>query len=649
MKKNISLDAATQEILKRAEEESIETVWDRSLSQEPHCGFGILGLCCRNCNLGPCRIDPFGEGAQYGVCGADSDIISARNLLRHCVAGSACHNDHGRDLTLVLLALAQGKTQGYSIKAEEKLKDIAKEFSISVKEKSLNAIAEELSVKILTEYGQQTGELVFSHRAPKKRQELWRKLGIMPRGIDREITEAISRTNMGVDNDYKSLVMSIMKAALSDGWGGSMVATEISDILFGLPQPIRSQANLGVLKEDEVNIIVHGHVPLLSDVVAEVAMEEELITKAKQKGAGGINVVGLCCSANEVLVRKGIPVAGNFLQQELALITGSVELMLVDIQCIMPSLARVAGCFHTKVISTHEKARFPGVEHVEFRETGATDTAKRLIETAINNFPNRDKSRMHIPKEKTDMVVGFTTEGIFHHLGGKYRATYSPLNNAIIEGRIRGVVGVVGCDNPKNQSGGSHSAMVKELLANDVLVVQTGCSAVACGKSGLLRPEAALEYAGLGLREVCEAVGIPPVLHTGACVDNSRILIECCEILKAGGLGTDFSDLPVAGAAPEWMSEKAIAIGWYAVASGLLVVFGTPMPVLGSMNVKRLLTEELFDVVGGGWAFEEDPVKAARIIIEHINGKREKLKLRPMLHPALTKNKEAVSAEVGKS
>lgn len=632
MAKKFAADAATQEMLKVAQEQNIQTVWERSELQEPHCGFGVLGICCKNCNLGPCRIDPFGEGAQYGVCGADKDTIAARNLLRHTVAGSACHNDHGRDLALALLAFAQGKTQGYSIKAEDKLKAVAKEYAVTTDNRSLNDIARDLATKILTEYGQQIGELVFIKRAPKKRQELWRKFGVMPRGVDREITESISRTNMGVDNDYRSLTLSMMKSALSDGWGGSMVATEVSDILFGLPEPIRSQANLGVLREDQVNIIVHGHVPLLSDVVAETAQDEKLIAKAKAVGATGINIAGVCCTANEVLVRKGIPVAGNFLQQELALVTGAVELMIVDLQCIMPSLSTVAGCFHTKIVSTHEKGRFPGIDHIEFKEEEAVQTATKLIEMAIDNFQRRDKTRVHIPKEKVDMVVGFTAEGVFHHLGGKYRSTYKPLNNAIIEGRIRGVVGVVGCDNPKNQSGGSHISMVKELLAHDVLVVQTGCAAIACGKAGLLQPEASLKYAGLGLREVCAAVGIPPVLHSGACVDNSRILIECCEILKEGGLGEDFSDLPVAGAAPEWMSEKAIAIGWYAVASGLLVVFGTPMPVQGSDNLQQLLTKEMFDITGGGWAFEEDPQKAAHLIIDHLNKKRENLKLRPMLN-----------------
>jgi anaerobic carbon-monoxide dehydrogenase catalytic subunit len=231
-----------------------------------------------------------------------------------------------------------------------------------------------------------------------------------------------------------------------------------------------------------------------------------------------------------------------------------------------------------------------------------------------------------------DLVAGFTAENVFYYLGGRYRATYRPLNDAIISGRLRGVAGVVGCDNPKLLSGGSHIEMVKELIKHDVLVVQTGCSALACAKEGLLVPEAAFKYAGKGLQEICSAVGIPPVLHLGSCVDNSRILIACCNMAKEGGIGNSLDELPVAGAAPEWMSEKAIAIGWYVVASGVLVVFGTPLPVLGSANVEKFVTKEVEDLVGGKWAFEPDPIKAAHIMIDHIDKKRQALKLKPMMY-----------------
>jgi len=357
-----------------------------------------------------------------------------------------------------------------------------------------------------------------------------------------------------------------------------------------------------------------------------------MLELAHKAGARGINVAGICCSANEMLVRRGIPVAGNFLQQELAIITGAVEVMLVDVQCIMPGLANIATCFHTKVISTHPKARFPGMQHIEFKEENAISIAKEIVKLAIDNFVNRDKEKVNIPQEKMDLIAGFTAENIFYYLGGRYRATYRPLNDAIIAGRLRGVAAVVGCDNPKMQSGSSHLIMVKELIKNDVLVVQTGCSAISCAKAGLLKPESAFEFAGKGLQEICEAVGIPPVLHLGSCVDNSRILIACCEMVKEGGIGNDLSELPVAGAAPEWMSEKAIAIGWYVVASGIFVVFGNPLPVMGSKNMEKFICEEVESIVGGKWAFEADPIKAAHLMIEHIDKKRSALKLKPMMY-----------------
>jgi carbon-monoxide dehydrogenase catalytic subunit len=298
----------------------------------------------------------------------------------------------------------------------------------------------------------------------------------------------------------------------------------------------------------------------------------------------------------------------------------------------MPALATTAKRFHTKVISTSPKAKFSGMTHIEFKESLAPSIAKEIIKIAIENYANRDRSRVNIPKEKMDLVAGFTAENVFYNLGGVFRSTYRPLNENIANGRIRGVAGVVGCDNMKNLSGASHVAMVKELIKHDVLVVQTGCSAITCAKEGLLVPEAAFKFAGKGLQEVCKAVGIPPVLHCGACVDNTRILIACTEMVKEGGIGTSIDELPVAGAAPEWMSEKAIAIGWYFVASGILVVLGSPLHVEGSKNVTNYITKEMENITGGKWAFEMDPIKAAHIMIDHIDKKREALKLKPMMY-----------------
>lgn len=411
-----------------------------------------------------------------------------------------------------------------------------------------------------------------------------------------------------------------------------MIATELSDILFHSPSPKTSTANLGVLKEDQVNITLHGHVPILSDMICQASQDPGLLKLAKEKGAKGINVAGICCTALEVLIRRGVPVAGNFLQQELAIITGAVEMMIVDLQCVMPSLPDIASCFHTKVVSTNPRAHFPGSEYIEFKEEEGYQIAKVILTKAIENFPNRNKSKVHIPKDSQQLVCGFTTEYIFDMLGGKTRSTLRPLNEGIICGRIRGIAGVVGCDNPKLQSGETHIKLVKELIKNDVLVVQTGCAATACAKEGLLTPEAAFKYAGKGLQEICEAVGCPPILHLGPCVDNSRILTVCCEIVKEGGLGSGLDDLPIAGAAPEWMSEKAIAIGWYFVASGALVVFGLPYPLYGSKKMTDFVTGEVEGLTGGRWAFETDPLKMAKVMIEHIDSKRKALNLKPMMY-----------------
>jgi len=627
-----SVDLATQKMLRKANEEDIVVAWDRFESMQPQCGFGELGICCRICNMGPCRIDPFGDGAQRGVCGANADTIVARNLARMIAAGAAAHSDHGRDVAHALLLSAQGKAGAYKIKDKAKLASLAGEYGIKVEGRKKEEIAEDLANKVLNEFGQQHGELRMALRAPKKRVELWRKLGIMPRGMDREIVEMMHRTNMGVGNDYKNILLHGLRAALSDGWGGSMLATELSDVLFGTPEPIRGKSNLGVLAEDEVNVVVHGHEPTLSEVVVEASRDPELLELIKGNGAKGINIAGICCTSNEILMRHGIPIAGNFLQQELALITGAVDLMMVDVQCLMPALSNVADCFHTKLITTSPKCKFPGVEHIEFKEEKAYEIAKDILKLAIENYKDRKKERVSIPKENEDLIAGFTAESVFNFLGGKYRATYRPLNDAIIAGRLRGAAGVVGCNNPNLKHNYAHIEMAKELIKNDVLVVTTGCSAIADAEAGLLQPETAFKYAGKGLQEICETVGIPPVLHLGSCVDNSRILITLTNVVNEGGLGEDISDLPVAGAAPEWMSEKAISIGFYCVASGVFTVFGTPHPILGSSNVTDFVCEGLEDMVGGKFAFEADPIKAAHLMIEHIDKKREALKLKPLMY-----------------
>ncbi|MBA7472653.1 Carbon monoxide dehydrogenase 1 [subsurface metagenome] len=623
--KKRSSDKATQEMITHMAEVGQQNAWDRFEQQEPQCGFGKLGICCRNCSMGPCRVDPFGEEPQVGICGATADTIAARNLLRMIAAGAAAHSDHGRDVAHTFKMAVESDSCDYIIKDELKLREVAARYGIKVEGRQTKEIAGDLADAALSEFGKQEGTLVSAAAyPPPARQKAWQEFGVTPRSIDREIVEIMHRTHMGVGSDYKNLIKQGIRASLADGWGESLIATELSDILFGSPWPIRFGVNLGVLDEKQVNIVVHGHEPTLSDIIVAVSQEPELIKMAKDKGAKGINIAGMCCTANEILMRHGIPVAGNFLQQELAIMTGVVEVMLVDVQCIMPALESLSNCFHTKLITTSPKCKIAGAEHIEFHEDRAAEIAREIIKISIENFANRN-GKAKIPKAMERGIAGFTTENIFYHLGGRFRASYRPLNDGIISGRLRGAAGVVGCNNPKQVHDYGHLTMIKELIKNDVLVVSTGCSAIAAAKAGLMRPDAAAKYCGKGLHEICETVGIPPVLHVGSCVDNSRILTILANVVAEGGLGDDISDLPVAGAAPEWMSEKAVSIGMYFVASGVYTVIAEPLPILGAPNLTRYLTDEIEKDVGGKWAFERDPIKAAHMMIEHIEKKRDAL------------------------
>ena len=483
-----------------------------------------------------------------------------------------------------------------------------------------------MAQKAVAEWGKPEGQLEYLKRAPQPLYERWKKLGVLPRNIDREIVDIMHRTHMGVDQDYKNILKQCTRAALADGWGGSMIATDLQDVMFGTPFPLQSEANLGIMKEDQVNIIIHGHEPVLSEMIVAAAQSTEMLAYAKSKGAKGIQLGGICCTGNEILQRHGVPPAGTFLQQELAIITGACEAMVVDVQCVFQNLANVAQCFHTKLITTHPMARMEqdNVVHIEFDEHHAMEDAQRIVKMAIDNFENRGAEVM-IPQQKAAQIAGFGVESIEYHLGGTFRGSYYTLNDNIINGRIRGVAGVVGCNNARGRHNEAHITLVKELIKNDVIVLTTGCNGIACAMEGLLTPESAKVFCGPGLAEVCETVGIPPVLHLGSCVDNSRILLAATEVVKAGGLGNDIQDLPAAGAAPEWMSEKAISIGQYFVASGVYTLFGVTLPVNGAPVFQKHLFEELEKIYGGKWDLEADAVQMARKMIAHIDKKRKEL------------------------
>ncbi len=620
---DITVCEATAQMLTKGREEGVKTAFDRA-DEISACPIGAQNACCKHCAMGPCRLSSKAPYEKVGVCGANIDTFQARGFARMVAAGTAAHSDHGREMSELFYTVAKGENPDFEIVDEAKLVAFAKDMGVETEDRQLQDVAVDLAEACLGQFSQQHGYLKLLERAPKKRFETWKELGVLPRGVDREVVEMMHRTHMGVDQDYKNLTLGAARCALADGWGGAMISTELSDIMFGTPKPIRSEIDIGVLKEDEVNVIVHGHEPQLLDMMVRLAEDPKMVEKAKAVGAAGINLVGMCCSGNEQLVRRGVPHAGNFMQCDSAIITGAVDAMMVDVQCIQQGLADLAKCYHTKFLTTNYRCKIEGAQHIEFHgDHGAREAGEKLMMEGINNYKNRTK--VVIPDRKTPMVGGFSHETINYMLGGSFRSSYTPLNENIINGRIRGVAGVVGCNNPRVKHDWVHIELVKELLKNDVLVVQTGCSAIAMAKAGFMQPEAAAKYCGPGLREVCEAVGMPPVLHSGACVDNSRILVAVSEMVKTGGLGDDISDLPVAGAAPEYMSEKAIAIGHYFVASGVFTVFGVNLPHVAGTKWADYLFDGLADDLGGKWAVEPDPYKMAKLMIDHINAKREAL------------------------
>ncbi len=585
------MEAATNSLLETANKVGADTWQQRVKNQTPHCGFGEAGTCCRICSMGPCRITP---KAPRGICGCDVHGIVARNYLIFTGGGAATHSDHGREIMHTLHATKEGGN--YQVKDPEKLIRIAKEWGVETEGKDIYDLAHEMAEIGLLEYGKPFGYQRFTERAPEHTQNLWKDAEILPRAIDREVSQSMHMTHMGCSSMAEALIRQALRAGLSDGWGGSMMGTEFSDVMFGTPRPIDTEANIGVMEKENVNIVVHGHDPSLSEMVVYYANDPEMIAYAKSMGAKGITVSGVCCTSNEVTMRHGIPMAGNYLNQENVVLTGACEAIVVDVQCIFPALGPLSKCFHTKFITTSPIARIPDSEFIQFHAETADVSAKAIVKMAIENFPNRNKELVNIPNQKQKARVGYSVEAIKGVLDGVANSqldefgTTKPLIECVHSGVLRGAVAMVGCNNPKVRPDTAHIGLMKKMLENDIIVITTGCSAQAAAKAGLMDPEQAKEYCGAGLKRVCELAGIPPVLHMGSCVDISRMMILASDIAKDWGI--NISQVPVVGCAPEWMSEKAVSIGNYVVATGIETFLGVDPYSKGSTEVTELLQGE---------------------------------------------------------
>lgn len=631
--KQKSSDPATTALLTVAENAGVVTAFDRYQAQQPQCGFGSLGLCCRICWQGPCRVDPFGEGPQVGICGANRDTIVARNLIRMMAAGAASHSEHGRHIALAMQRIGKGELPDYKILDEEKLLRIAKQLQIPTDNRSINEVAYDVATKTLEDFQNQDSDKSchwVQLFLPEKRLNRLNELKVLPHNIDACVAQIMSRTHIGCDADPLNLILGGIRTALAD-FDGMALATELSDVLFGTPQPVMSSAGLGVIKENAINIAVNGHNPLLSEVICTVAgeMNEQAIAAGASEG---INIVGICCTGNEVMMRHGIPLAANYLSQEMAIITGAVDAMVVDVQCIMPSLAQIANCFHTAFITTMDSNKIPGARHISYHEETASQTAQQIISCAIDAYKRRDKQKVHIPDVSHSAIVGFSTEAIVSALSAlNPDAPLKPLIDNIVNGNIQGIALFAGCNNPKVTQDFNYQTMAKKLAKNNVLLLATGCAAGAFAKNGFMNQEATEAYAGDSLKAVLTAIGeaaglngpLPLVLHMGSCVDTSRTVALAKALAEA--LNVDICDLPAVASAPEVMSEKGVVIGTWSVAVGLPTHLGIVPQIGGSSVVTEIITETAKDVLGGYFLVETDPELAADKLLDVIREKRQAL------------------------
>lgn len=628
-----SVDPAALYMLEKAKDQNLISSYDRFAAQQPQCAFGYEGICCRICFQGPCRIKPGDGPGSKGICGATAYTIVARNVARMMAGGASAHSDHGRHIVHALLHAAEGKLADFKVTDVEKLNRVAERIGISAEGKTENELAVEVSKAALEDFGRQTDEPCtwLKTTITDGRNKKFADCCIAPTAIDRSVVSLLHQTHIGTDADPVNIIFGGLKCGLAD-YVGMHISTDLSDVLFGTPKPVVTEANLGVIKEDKVNVIVHGHNPILSQTVVNVAKEME--AEAKAAGATGIQLSGICCTGNEVLMRSGVPIATNFSSQELAIMTGAVDVMVVDVQCIMPSVQAVAECFHTKIVTTMDISKIPGAHHFAFDEEHAVESAKAVIRLAIEGYKNRQGMVCDIPQIKSKVIAGFSVEAIVELLAAINPETpIKVLTDAVEAGELAGVALLCGCNNLESVHDNNHLTIARELTKNNVFVVSTGCSAQALAKAGMMAPEAIEEYAGEGLKNFLKRLadanqdkltdGLPLVFHMGSCVDNSRA--HDLSTLMAKQLNVDTPKVPFVASAPEAMSEKAVSIGAGAVAMGYPTHVGTMPPIEGSPLVFGIATQIASDVYGGYFIFETDPMVAAAKLLASLDNRTWKL------------------------
>ncbi|WP_432617848.1 anaerobic carbon-monoxide dehydrogenase catalytic subunit [Butyricicoccus sp.] len=613
-------DPAVREMMLRAEQIGIDTAFDRFDAQQPQCSFGLAGVCCKICNMGPCKITP---KSPKGVCGADADLIVARNLLRSAAAGASQHGMHAREVILSLKWAAEGRLN-IPIMGQQKIRDTAKSFGIKTEHRQIKHIASDLADALLEDMSR---TVPAEHRtikacAPAERQEVWKDLDIIPISAYHEVFEAFHKSGCGTDGDWKSIMQQFLRCGLSFTFSGVVGASIATDSLFGVGDRVTSKVNIGALKKGYVNIAVHGHLPTLVSQIVAVGQEEKFVELAKSKGAKGIQFYGICCSGLAAMYRYGgvIPLS-NAVSAELVLGTGALDLWVADVQDVFPSIMEVAKCFKTTVVTTSESARLPGAERFEYDHHHSNieqtrELAEKIVMRAIESFEERRGIPVYIPPYEVDAEVGFSVEYVCKRFG-----SMQPLADALREGKILGIVNMVGCSNPKVLYEKATVDVADVLLKNNVLILTNGCAAFPLMKLGYCNVSA-LDKVGDSMREFL-APDLPPVWHVGECIDNTRSTGIFAGV--AGASGHKICEMPYAFTSPEWGNEKGLdaALGFRLM--GINSYHCVEAPIYGSKNVIEFLKEGTKETLGSAMHVDVDPVALGNKIVEDIKAKRRAL------------------------
>lgn len=612
-------DPAVKEMILRQNQLGFDTTFDRFDSQQPQCGFGMAGICCKICNMGPCKIT---SKSPKGVCGADADLIVARNLLRSAAAGAAQHGMHGREVILSLKWAAEGKLD-LPILGQQKIKDTAKAFGIKTERRSIKKIASELADVLLEDMSRTVpGDYkIIEALGSEERKKVWKELDIIPISAYHEVFEAYHKTGVGTDGDWKSIMQQFLRCGLAFTYSGVVSTSIATDGLFGVGDRVTSKVNIGALKKGYVNIAVHGHLPTLVSEIVRVGQEEKFINLAKEVGAKGIRFYGICCSGLSAMYRyAGVIPLSNAVSAELVLGTGALDLWIADVQDVFPSIMEVAKCFRTTVVTTSESARLPGAERFEYdhhhSNIGETrELAEKIVLRGIESFKDRQGIPVYIPPYEVDAEVGFSPEYVHKHYG-----SMKPLYEAVKEGKILGIVNIVGCNNPKVVYEKCVIDVANALLRNNILILTNGCASFPLMKMGYCNVSGQ-EHAGESLKEFLG--DLPPVWHVGECIDNTKSSGIFAGV--AGEAGKPLYEMPFAFSSPEWSNEKGIdaALGFRLM--GINSYHCVEAQIHGSKNVIEFLKEGTKEMLGSVMVVDTNPDSLGEKIVADIIEKRKAL------------------------